>query len=173
MLLWVTASELNNDRFIIEKSPDGINFFPIGQVPGHGTTSVVHNYTFNDPNPFNGYNYYRLKQVDFDGTFSYSNIILIDVSAAVVVNETRLENVYPNPTGGDLHVVMAVAKPGNMTLKVYNIIGELLHKDAVGFEKGRNIYVLNTDRFAEGTYVLIVEDPESGKAFSAKFIKQR
>lgn len=173
VLLWVTASELNNDRFIIEKSPDGINFFPIGQVPGHGTTSVVHNYTFNDPNPFNGYNYYRLKQVDFDGTFSYSNIILIDVSAAVVVNETRLENVYPNPTGGDLHVVMAVAKPGNMTLKVYNIIGELLHKDAVGFEKGRNIYILNTDRYAEGTYVLIVEDPESGKAFSAKFIKQR
>jgi hypothetical protein len=172
ILLWSTASERNNDKFVVEKSADGVNFLQIGEVRGHGTTSAVHNYIFSDKDPYNGYNYYRLRQVDFDGTFELTNIILIDVASASVITETKIDNLYPNPTDGDLNVVMSVAKPSKMKMKVYNVIGELLFTTDLNFDKGRYTYVLKTSRYAEGTYIIHVEDATSGRIYTAKFVKQ-
>jgi hypothetical protein len=97
-LEWTTATEINNDVFIIESSTDGINFFQIGNVPGSGNSSVTLEYNFIDDSPKAGINYYRLKQVDFDGAFSYSQVI------ALANDEKKMTSIYPNPTNGILNI---------------------------------------------------------------------
>ncbi|MBX7050135.1 MAG: VCBS repeat-containing protein, partial [Chitinophagales bacterium] len=94
-LEWTTASELNNDKFIIERSSNGDDFDAIGIVSGAGTTEIVHNYQFFDQAPAGGINYYRLKQVDLDGAFTYSQMIVVEVSG-----EASYLKIYPNPSNG-------------------------------------------------------------------------
>jgi hypothetical protein len=76
-LTWTTASETNCDNFEIEHSPDGIQFENIGTEQGSGNSTTTITYTFDDENPFTGATYYRLKQMDFDGSYEYSNIISV------------------------------------------------------------------------------------------------
>lgn len=93
-LHWSTASELNNDRFEIEKSFDGSAFQVIGEIIGNGTINSQSKYEFMDKDPFNGINYYRLRQVDYDGTDDYSELV------SVFVDIQREYNIVlsPNPT---------------------------------------------------------------------------
>ncbi|GAB4500228.1 MAG: hypothetical protein OHK0019_38360 [Saprospiraceae bacterium] len=92
LLRWQTASEENNDYFQMEHSTDGSHFQPIGKVAGRGTTTVPHKYSFRHTRPTAGANYYRFKQVDFDGKFSYSPIVHVEIGAGAIVE------VFPNPT---------------------------------------------------------------------------
>ena len=95
-LEWETASEQNNDYFEVQKSADGKTFNSIGEVAGSGTTNEHHSYSFIDGKPYQGITYYRLKQVDFDGKYNYSKIVLIDIDD-VGRNEFGFI-MYPNPT---------------------------------------------------------------------------
>ena len=94
LLHWHTASEKNNDHFRVEHSTNGIDFVPVGTVPGKGTTAAPNDYVFRHDQPANGRNYYRLQQVDFDGTYAYSSIISVELTRG-----PELE-LYPNPTTG-------------------------------------------------------------------------
>lgn len=78
-LIWQTASEINNDRFEIERSTDANRFESIGEVEGEGNSQRLTDYTFIDERPSNGINYYRLKQVDIDGAFEYSDVVSIEL----------------------------------------------------------------------------------------------
>jgi len=79
-ITWTTASEINNDYFQVEKSRDGVTFEAIGTVNGNGTSHNMVDYSYTDKAPFNGVNYYRLKQVDYDGAYEYSPIVTATVS---------------------------------------------------------------------------------------------
>lgn len=95
-LQWATTSELNFDRFIIERSEDGYMYYPIGTVKGSGLLSVTTlNYTFQDTAPLAGKGYYRLKIVDLDDSFEYSAVIAVNNTFIHAHNTLRL---YPNPT---------------------------------------------------------------------------
>lgn len=94
MLTWQTATELNNDYFDIERSEDGKSFYTIGRVDGNGTTNDVQNYSFTDNMPIASIAYYRLKQVDFDGVFEYSKVI---VGYADELASQMQMSTYPNP----------------------------------------------------------------------------
>lgn len=97
---WETASELNCDYFILERSSDGMNFEPYGQMDGAGTSAQVHTYTLYDSSPItDGVSYYRLAQYDFDGTINYSEIRSINFSASPNVT------VIPNPSTGAFRVI--------------------------------------------------------------------
>lgn len=98
LLEWLTASELNNDRFEIERSFDGVKFETIGTVQGNGTTSDLNQYSFNDLRPIKGANYYRLKQVDHDGTFEHSRMVV------QFYQTTSSFLVYPNPSSGAINI---------------------------------------------------------------------
>lgn len=88
---WSTASERNNDYFTIERSKDGQRFEKIGEVKGAGNSTGLLNYTITDESPLQGTSYYRLKQTDFDGSFSYSRLAAVEFD-----NHTQYQ-VYPNP----------------------------------------------------------------------------
>ena len=79
---WSTASERNNDLFIVERSADGERFLAIGTVPGAGNSAMMRNYIFDDATPLQGTSYYRLRQVDFDGTGSLSNMVAVEWNRA-------------------------------------------------------------------------------------------
>lgn len=101
-LRWRTISERNNKEFIIERAPDGVNFRPIGTVSGKGNSRVINDYEFTDQELSQGHTYYRLKQVDTDGSFSYSKIIVITAPGSQ--QETII---YPNPSTGLFNITSA------------------------------------------------------------------
>ena len=98
VLTWRTETETNNSGFEIQRSQDGVQWQRIGWQAGQGTTTTPHAYTYTDENPLSGTSYYRLKQVDFDGNFSYSNI------ADLYYERNTPINIYPNPVQDILHI---------------------------------------------------------------------
>jgi len=95
-LNWATLTEINNDYFIVEKSDNGLGFEEISRVDGAGNSLGLINYNITDEKPFLGVNYYRLKQIDFDGKYEYSDIV------AVNVTENDSYNIYPNPANNQI-----------------------------------------------------------------------
>jgi len=91
-LKWITASELNNDYFTILRSTTGNDFEEVARIRGNGTTNQMNNYLFEDDGPAAGRNYYRLKQTDFDGKTTLSEVIIVSFSG-----ENSSVNIFPNP----------------------------------------------------------------------------
>lgn len=114
-LYWSTASEHDNSHFTIERSDKGIEFTEIGTVQGQGNSSTNIDYTFTDYSPINKRNYYRLKQVDFSGDYSYSNVIVLENTL------DQVYSVYPNPAK-DRFTIESKNKISFMHL--YNNVGQ-------------------------------------------------
>jgi Secretion system C-terminal sorting domain len=103
MLDWETASEKNNDKFIVERSSDGRAYEQVGEVAGKGTTTETSKYKYVDNNPTPGVNYYRLKQVDFNGEFEYS-----PVSSVEFKNDGEIM-IYPTIVSEELNIELPEA----------------------------------------------------------------
>jgi len=103
-LLWTTSSEINNNRFEIERSRDAIQFMTIGMVSGNGTSNNIHHYSFTDNSPSFGIDYYRLKQIDHNGQFEYSVVIAIENSTIGIIS--------PNPTDDFFRITLGAEVSG-------------------------------------------------------------
>jgi|GEM_PF-3018875 len=129
---WTTLTEVNNYGFEIEKSQmqaTGYQMIPSSFIPGHGTTTDPHTYTYMDLTATSGTWYYRLKQTDLDGTVHYSEPILIQVLTSVkevAPVAFALNQNYPNPFNPQSEIKFSVETTGRATLEVYNIAGELV-----------------------------------------------
>ncbi|HEX8505476.1 MAG TPA: T9SS type A sorting domain-containing protein [Hymenobacter sp.] len=142
---WATASEQGNDRFEVQRSADGEAFEIIGTVKGQGTSSRAHAYSFLDARPLPGRAYYRLRQVDTDGTSRYSPV------ASAEWNGRGLAGAYPNPTTG---TVWLPATVGAVRYRVLNNIGQLLLSgSAAGQER------LDLSALPKGTFFLELTGP--------------
>jgi hypothetical protein len=117
-LYWETASELNNDKFEIERSTNGTDFAKIGEVKGNGTSQKLNIYNFKDFAPANGINYFRLKQLDFDGKFEYSDVRFVNFDLGDLAI-----NIYPNPVSEVLNFSQSVK---NVT--IYNLQGAMVYQ---------------------------------------------
>lgn len=150
-LSWLTASEKNNSGFEIQRSTNS-DFKTIGFVEGKGTTTERNSYSFVDDNPGFGVVKYRLKQIDFNGTYSYSNIIEVDVSSPV---EFNLAQNYPNPFNPTTTIRYTIAKAANVSLVVYNVLGEeiLTLVNNQFTEPGVYNVVFDATNLASGTYI--------------------
>lgn len=158
LLDWITVTELNNDYFEIQRSLDGAKFHSLGKVNGAGTTLERQQYQFTDLTPNKGENYYRLKQIDLDGSYDYSNI-----QHAAFGKEQLVSKVYPSPTNDILHVT--VNQELNQ-LEILDITGRiLLHKQ---YEEVLNAQVEVTE-FPTGAYFLRIQTEETTKL--VRFIK--
>jgi hypothetical protein len=120
LLYWTTATELNNSGFEIQRSSDGYNFSRIGFIPGYGTTTNSQTYSYVDKQASTGNQFYRLKQIDFNGAFEYSNIIEVEV---VAPNKFELKQNYPNPFNPSTVISYQLAAYSQVILKVYDILG--------------------------------------------------
>ena len=122
LLIWETASESNNEGFEVERSHDGNRFEKIAFTKGHGTTNQTQNYSCADLKPINGINYYRLKQVDFDGRYKYSNVLTL-------INDDNMTiAVYPNPSTGIFSIVLAnEANETDEAILIYNAFGQKIN----------------------------------------------
>jgi predicted GH43/DUF377 family glycosyl hydrolase len=121
ILNWSTATEINNHGFEIQRSTSGKEFSIVGFIDGYGTTSEQHNYSYADKNLNNGKYFYRLKQVDFDGSYEYSNVVEVELKT---VNSYLLEQNYPNPFNPATTIRFGVPEKSNVKITVLNSIGE-------------------------------------------------
>lgn len=147
-LEWLTVSEKDNDYFQIERSQDAINFTSIGTVEGMGTTTLSTTYHFVDEDPLHGISYYRLKQVDVDGAFDYSDIRSVEVERTLDVM------LYPNPTQGTFVVRGSDVK--GSTIVVVAPSGRQLHQLQANVF-GQNVSLSNC---AKGMYFVYVTKGE-------------
>jgi len=119
-LAWETASETNNDYFAIERSQDGSLFEVIAKVEGAGNSTLKNNYSYVDEKPFEGVSYYRLRQTDHNGAFTYSKINTLEIKKAASGIE-----VFPNPMEGQQFVVSFQDNAGpEVQVALYNTKGE-------------------------------------------------
>ena len=138
-LNWATATEINNSGFEIERRYDKTDWLEIGFVPGHGTTTEKQNYSYIDQNVNAGIYSYRLKQVDFDGTFEYSNEILVNVTASL---EFTLDQNFPNPFNPNTLIKYSIPKSSQVSLKIFNTLGQEM-ETLVNEEKQVGTYEVN------------------------------
>ena len=149
ILNWVTMTELNNDFFEIEWSANGKDFEVIGKVYGHGTTSIRQYYSFEDAEPIFGLVYYRLRQVDYDGQYEYSDIIAVDVRFA---EHGRL-NIYPNPFSAAATITYSVPEKTRVLLTIRSITGRTVYS-LIDDVKEAGLHQIMLDRIGNGMFIL-------------------
>ncbi len=141
VLHWETATELNNSGFEVERSMDGKTFSSIAFVKGKGTSSEKTFYSFTDNNITTGSYYYRLKQIDFDGSAKYSNIIQASITSAPA--KFSLDQNYPNPFNPATMISFTVEKTGITTLTVFNTLGQKVETLFNGQAAAGQVYKVN------------------------------
>lgn len=142
---WITASEINNDYFTVQRSKNGTEFENIGTVDGAGNSTTVLNYSFSDEHPYSGLSYYRLKQTDFNNDFSFSKIVSVKIS------DGRSLAVYPLLTTGDVYFISEGGLQ-NVSIKVIDAQGRIVIDQKSGSEN--NAGKLNLSSFSNGIYFI-------------------
>ena len=165
-LNWSTATELNNQGFEIQRKAFASEFATVGFIKGQGTTTQQNQYSFTDKNLDEGKYFYRLKQMDFNGSFEYSNAIEVDVRS---VDQFSLEQNYPNPFNPATTIGYVLQEKGNVKLTLLNSLGEeiaiLVNEEQ---DKGYHKVEFNGSGLASGMYlcrIQIIPANGTGQAF--------
>ncbi len=132
-LSWDTATELNNEHFVIQRSDDGKNWKDLSVIPGHATSQEQQFYNYTDNQPLPGVNYYRLKQMDFDGGFDYSHIVSVDLRSLQDLTSLSL---YPNPTKGSVTLSLQSDFVGDASLAIFDLMGNQVSSQILSLEGG-------------------------------------
>ena len=153
-LNWSTATETNNQGFTVERS-NGNEFAAVGFVNGKGTTTEIQNYSFVDAGVTPGSYSYRLKQVDFDGTFEYSSAVEVEVLAP---REFALNQNFPNPFNPSTTITFSLAADAKVSLKVFDILGqEVMTIVNNNLSAGAHEYTFDAANFNSGVYFYRIE----------------
>ncbi|HUM52685.1 MAG TPA: T9SS type A sorting domain-containing protein, partial [Chitinophagales bacterium] len=152
-----TASEKNTLKFEIQKSLESSNWLSIGENTAAGNSTTLRNYDFNDNNPVFGNNYYRLKIIDLDGTFTYSNVINIPINT---VTNNSFVQVYPNPTKGILNIDVQSTSAYDINMITFDVLGKKVLEKSMNVVKGLNTLSIDYSTIAKGTYILQYSDGE-------------
>jgi len=153
-LKWTTASQINNDYFTIEKTRDGINFEIVEKVSGAGNSSSTMYYTGKDSHPYEGQSYYRLKQTDYNGACTYSDLVAVKFKS----NDEFTFSVYPNPSdGSSFNVVMKAIKGEEIFVAVYDVNGnEAFSKTVMAESFGKQVFPIElTHKLKRGVYLIV------------------
>jgi hypothetical protein len=162
-LTWATASEENNDYFTVERSTDGRNFDPILTQKGAGNSHTRIDYKDADMQAPTGTIYYRLKQTDFDGKFSYSNLVTVkDDKANVGNNAFRMQSIGPNPFNDQFNLRFEAESDGAAEVVLYSIAGQVVFRERISLQSGLNSFDFRDDQnLPAGTYILNVVSENS------------
>ncbi|MEZ4959119.1 MAG: T9SS type A sorting domain-containing protein [Saprospiraceae bacterium] len=162
MLTWRTASERNNAYFDLERSTDGRTWAALGRVGGSGTTLQPQEYNFRDDQPLPGLNYYRLRQMDFDGAYAYSGIVVVNLGLA-----THAARFYPNPVVDELYLVLPIESEGTaFHARIYSLDGKRVPTPTLAGSR------LDVSGLQPGVYLLKLEQEGKGIILVNKFVKR-
>lgn len=154
-LSWETATEINNSGFDVERKSTVGEYDKIGFVPGFGTTTEPRAYSFSDVNLVPGNYTYRLKQIDYDGTFEYSDPVEVDI---IVPDVYSLHQNYPNPFNPSTKITFTLAANAQVTLKVFDVLGQevmtLINQDITA---GIHTYDFDAAGINSGVYFYRIE----------------
>ena len=155
ILNWTTATELNNQGFEIEHSIDNQSFSKIGFVPGFGTTTEMKSYSFRVSDISSGVQYYRLKQIDFDGTATtYSSVEV----TGPMPNTFVLNQNHPNPFNPSTTISFSLPVEANVKIKLFNMLGQEITKISEGsFQAGTHNIEFNAQNLTSGAYIYTLE----------------
>jgi len=166
-LSWQTASETNSEYFIIERSADGVQFAEVGRVNAAGESQTLVNYHFSDIGA-SLLTYYRLKQVDIDGTYAYSDIIKVDTDCTDSAGD--ILDVYPNPVRNNMHLRLYSNTHEKTNIVVMSMEGRVLFKKEFVLAEGPNVIDCDVTNLAAGAYFVRLEGVHS-HSNAYKFIK--
>ncbi len=152
---WVTESELNSDYFVVESSPDGERWGAVHQVKGKGTTTAKSRYSVIDETPFTGISYYRLRQVDFDGTSQTSKVVSVKF-------ESNRIAMYPNPVQGQEVTFELSGKSISTGIQIISLSGvEMLRMPLDATTGQKQKFTVNVDGYSPGIYIVTLYTRES------------
>jgi hypothetical protein len=153
-ITWGTITENNSADFEIERSTDGIHFIKIGKVAAAGTSNKELKYQFDDSKVSSGNNYYRLKMIDANGSYQYSNIALVNVS----VKGFRITNVYPSPFADRINVDVMSENDGEVNIKITSTTGKSMMNKTYNINNGAaTITITSLEGFSKGLYIMQVK----------------
>ncbi|WP_017260058.1 T9SS type A sorting domain-containing protein [Pedobacter arcticus] len=161
-LKWTTVSEKDNSHFEVLRSSDGVSFEEIKRITGHGNSSEINYYSTKDYSPISGINYYQLKQVDYNGKYSSSEVIAVNSSF-------NAEQLTVTSTESGLNVSVYSDKPANVAVSVIDMGGKKLLSQNIQVVGGKNQFTLNTTTLSPGVYIFSVEG--NGEKQRVKFVK--
>lgn len=147
---WTTQSEINNDYFVVEKSYDAVSFFELVTIQGAGNSNNTNYYTANDPSPSSGVTYYRLKQVDFDGTTTYHEI----ASSSCNSNDFTVDQFVLNNNTLKFNIVTTLDE--KITIYFYDYRGRIISNKTMTIKDGKNSIKLSHLELSTGIYMLSI-----------------
>ena len=166
-LNWVTLSEIGNDYFSIERSNNGVDFREIAKEQGAGDSEMARTYLIYDENPNTGLNYYRLKQIDFDGSYSYSMIRSVEVRSGVEVST------FPNPVATQLNISLTDFEERSIDYEIYHVSGKRVYQGSADVNEGLVVVSLdNIKNLQPGQYMIRITNTNEGDLYG-NFIKVR
>ncbi len=166
---WSTAQEINSSSFAVEKSQDGnFGWSSIASISASGNSSTVRNYSFLDPVPLNGANFYRIRQNDKDGNFSYSKTVSV-----IVHSDQTSVSVLENPFHSSLTVSFSGATNELVSARLIDITGKVVAAEKWSVSSGTSINAFsNISGLQPGLYILNVSSDGGGILFNNKVLKQ-
>ncbi|MFT5778352.1 MAG: hypothetical protein ACI837_001308 [Crocinitomicaceae bacterium] len=162
---WNTSAETDNDFFTIERSANGVDFVGIENIKGAGTSTMVNTYSTVDREPITGLSYYRLKQTDFDGKFTRSDIVAVDIA-----RPTDLLELHPNPVSGKGQLLFNSEVSGIVAINVLDLFGRVVITKTISAEKGVNSSLLDLSELKGGMYILSLNNGDN--VSTLRFIKK-
>ncbi len=168
-LNWMTSAEKENKNFEVERSADGITFQNIGVVKGAGNSNVNLKYIFTDYKPFDGVNYYRLKQNDYSGAYTYSNVVLVD-NGGDKLNLKLKPSIFPVPANDVLHVDLRNETLTIAKIKITDVLGNEVLTQEIDADETNFIYPMDVNSLKNGIYMLVIEQ-SNGEKTTLRFVK--
>jgi hypothetical protein len=151
---WVTASEINNEKFEVLRSTDAVNFIKVGEIAGNGTTNATNAYSFEDMDvEENVIYYYKLRQVDFDGAEDYSQVV------SAVINTTGkflIGDLVPNPAQDYSYLEIISPIKGNLNYLITNVVGQELISGEFLMEEGSQRLYFDIESLLPGNYIITI-----------------
>jgi hypothetical protein len=164
LIKWKTAAEINNNYFLLQKSIDCETFETIASIQGAGNSTEPIEYSYIDSEIKNDILYYRLIQVDFDGTSETFQTVVVNTNKNL--NEFSL-TIYPQPIEGIAKINFKVPEEGLYNFKIYNIVGETILSSKLIGVVGENWFKINMSAFNSGTYMFSLSD-DNGRVITQK-----
>lgn len=151
-LEWISSSELNADKYLIERSEDGINYTEIGSIDAHGLSLEALNYRFEDLQPIlTEIIYYRIRLTHNNGDATISNSIAIEQQ---FINDLEIVKVFPNPASSDLNVIFSSKVDASYKLTITNLNGKKVWTSEQTAQKGSSFQTIDVSKFQHGFYLL-------------------